>query len=1200
MMTLLCAVFNSAWAVEVTDVLTRETTGVTGTSYSSWSDVRVTSNAVYAGQSAGGNESIQLRSNNNNSGIITTTSGGKVKSITVTWNSNTAEGRTLNIYGSNTAYTNPTELYSEDTQGTLLGSIVNGESTSLTVEGDYTFIGIRSKSAAMYLDQIEITWESASAPAISAPTFSPKGGTYHEPQSVTISCATEGASIYYTTNGAEPTTSSTKYSAPITISATTTIKAISVKGSEKSSVASAIYTIEELTTLANIAALSSQTENGNYSVTLNNAVVTYVNGNYAYMQDASGAILYYKSGHGLTAGQKLNGTAEATLQIRNSNPQITNLTGYTASDGTAPEPKAVTASAWSTPIATVLSQYLKVTGATITKTDNKFYVQLGSENVQLYGQGDARTISVPDLSATYTIVGFPTMYNTTPELQIFVQPEAEGAVKPAAGLSYGENGTITITYGEAYTLPTLSNPNNLTVTYTSSHEDIATVDEKGTVTPTGKAGQTTIKATFEGNDKYLAGDASYLLVVNVKATPGTDVYELVTDASSLKANDQIIIVSEDNLNALSTTQNTNNRAATDVATESDGTIKPSSLVQVITLEQSQGGWYFNTGNGYLYAPSSSANQLRTQDAADEKALVSTLTIAEGIATVQFNQWVEGARTLLRFNPNNGNPIFNCYAPDKTTGTAVRIYRNTTPTPPAGAKPTISGTTPFTGSTVVTITPSNEDYMVYYTTDGSNPQPGAGTTKTYSKPFTITETTTVKAVEEDYNEELSAVAEKTFTKTETATAANIAAFKNLEVNTEATLTLKNAQVVWVGTNDVYVRDESGAIDFYQTGLTFTQGQVLNGTITGKYAVYNKIPELAKTEATNADGFKATSGTATPKTVTIAAAKSETYYCDYIKITGVKIKNEENTSNIYAYIGEDEIMLYDKFKVGMGNWVETGTYDVEGILVPFKDTYEIYITKPVSDDTSLKTCNNIAEFKALNSGTEAILKLNNAQVVYAAENGKDIYVRDASGAIEFYDLGIEFVTNNMLNGTITGKYSPYRNLPEIVKTDNTKAEDFTATAGSEAQPKTVSVADLCAETYLNDLVEVTGTISIVEEGDKKTIYLVSGEDKVTVYDKFRISTDDLTDGDQFTIKGIGCVFNTTWQIMPISFTKTDGNVYIGDSNGDGIIDVTDVMVIVDYVLGKNPKDFIYNNANWNGDNVVDITDAMLIVYYLLGKQ
>ncbi len=526
-MTLLCAVFSSAWAADVTDVLTRDATGVTGSTYASWSDVKLTSNAVYAGQSAGGNESIQLRSNNNNSGIITTASGGTVKSITVTWNSNTAAGRTLNIYGSNTAYSDPTELYNADTQGTLLGTIVNGESTTLNVEGDYTFIGMRSNSAAMYLEAIEITWSSASAPALAAPTFSPKAGTYYEPQSVTISCATEGASIYYTTNGAEPTTSSTKYTAPINVSATTTIKAISVKGSEKSAVASATYTIEELTSLANIAALSAQTEGGAYGVSFNNVVVTYVNGNYAYMQDASGAIVLYKSGHGLTAGQVLNGKAEVTFQLRNGNPQITALAGVSASDGTAPEPKTVAASAWSTPISSVLSQYFKVTGATITKDGTKYYVQLGSENVQLYGQGDARTISVSDLSTTYTIIGFPTVYNTTPELQIFVQPEAEGAVKPEAGLSYGEGvSTVTVTIGEAYTLPTLSNPNNVPVTYSSSNTEVATVDATGKVNVLAK-GQTTIKAEFAGNSSFLAGEVSYTLVVKeARVLPeGTFFYE---------------------------------------------------------------------------------------------------------------------------------------------------------------------------------------------------------------------------------------------------------------------------------------------------------------------------------------------------------------------------------------------------------------------------------------------------------------------------------------------------------------------------------------------------------------------------------------------------------------------------------------------------------------------------------------------------
>lgn len=187
-------------------------------------------------------------------------------------------------------------------------------------------------------------------------------------------------------------------------------------------------TVEAPHVLANLAALSAQTDNGSYDVALTNAVVTYVNGNYAYIQDASGAIVMYKSGHGLTAGKVLNGTATVTYQVRNGNPQITNITGYTATDGTAPEPTEVAASAWNTSIATVLSQYFKVTGATITKESGKYYVELGDEKVQLYGQGEANPITVKSLDVTYTIVGFPTLYNTTSELQIFVQPAPEQVV----------------------------------------------------------------------------------------------------------------------------------------------------------------------------------------------------------------------------------------------------------------------------------------------------------------------------------------------------------------------------------------------------------------------------------------------------------------------------------------------------------------------------------------------------------------------------------------------------------------------------------------------------------------------------------------------------------------------------------------------------------------------------------------------------
>lgn len=77
-----------------------------------------------------------------------------------------------------------------------------------------------------------------------APTFSPAAGAYGPSQSVTLSSLTPGAKMYYTTNGTTPTTGSTLYSGPITVSVTETVKAIAVTtGTHNSAVSSASYTI---------------------------------------------------------------------------------------------------------------------------------------------------------------------------------------------------------------------------------------------------------------------------------------------------------------------------------------------------------------------------------------------------------------------------------------------------------------------------------------------------------------------------------------------------------------------------------------------------------------------------------------------------------------------------------------------------------------------------------------------------------------------------------------------------------------------------------------------------------------------------------------------------------------------------------------------------------------------------------------------
>lgn len=59
--------------------------------------------------------------------------------------------------------------------------------------------------------------------------MSPKPYTYNTPQSVTLTDSTPGVTIFYTTNGSTPTTSSTPYTGPITVATTTTLQAIAAE-----------------------------------------------------------------------------------------------------------------------------------------------------------------------------------------------------------------------------------------------------------------------------------------------------------------------------------------------------------------------------------------------------------------------------------------------------------------------------------------------------------------------------------------------------------------------------------------------------------------------------------------------------------------------------------------------------------------------------------------------------------------------------------------------------------------------------------------------------------------------------------------------------------------------------------------------------------------------------------------------------------
>ena len=133
---------------------------------------------------------------------------------------------------------------------------VNGSETgtadtdelTVTWEGSTESFLAQMTTAQVRVTSIDITYGEGTTYNVATPVISPEGGTYTEAQTVTITCETDGASIYYTTDGTTPTAESTLYSEALTISEACTLSAIAYVDDEASRVATATYLFAPSTT----------------------------------------------------------------------------------------------------------------------------------------------------------------------------------------------------------------------------------------------------------------------------------------------------------------------------------------------------------------------------------------------------------------------------------------------------------------------------------------------------------------------------------------------------------------------------------------------------------------------------------------------------------------------------------------------------------------------------------------------------------------------------------------------------------------------------------------------------------------------------------------------------------------------------------------------------------------------------------------
>lgn len=357
--------------------------------------------------------------------------------------------------------------------------------------------------------------------------FTPVGGTsFADNLTVTATTATEGAKVYYTTEAA-PAECATEFPANgLTISATTTIRAIAkMEDGSLDASAEATATYTRIEALKGIKALrdrikddgiTKQDDAKEYHVSLTDAVVTKASGKAASIEEGSTGVYYYSDNNTLKAGQRINGTVTVKGFLYGGWPEIISIGGGEITDGEAPEPAAATLAEIKSDYGKYESRYVKVAGAKVTKAFDRQNGEISQDGTDMALRAADNTIKMT-VGKTVDVAGIVGIYNSTKQINVYGQSDITEKDVPVFAFT-SDRATVEIT-DESPELPELTNTyEDKTVTYTSSDTDVADFDNGELLLLS--AGTTTITAALASDESVTA---SYTL--EVKKTKGTLAFE---------------------------------------------------------------------------------------------------------------------------------------------------------------------------------------------------------------------------------------------------------------------------------------------------------------------------------------------------------------------------------------------------------------------------------------------------------------------------------------------------------------------------------------------------------------------------------------------------------------------------------------------------------------------------------------------------
>jgi hypothetical protein len=554
----------------------------------------------------------------------------------------------------------------------------------ITVTSNETINAVAAAPGLALSNQTSATYTIT---ATAVPTFSPAAVAYSSPTPVTISDATTGAVIYYTTNGTTPTTSSPVYSGPVTVSATQTLTALALApGYSASSVASATYDIAQISNIlvndpAGFSTLAGLNPVGTVTLTNSALQMSVANGGLQGNAIWNSTPLNVQAFTTDFYFQETSATADGfTFTLQNSPAGISAVGAGGGGLG-----------------------YQGLASSVAVKFDLFDNMGEGSDSTGFYTNGASPTVPAVDMTTSgVSLHGTDILH---------------------ANITY-DGTTLTLTLSDTVTGASFT---------TSTAINIPQIVGGPNAFAGFTAGASNVGATQSIlNWTYVAGAGAALVTATPTFTPGNGAYAGPQSVSIVDATPGAVIY-----------YTTNGTTPTTASPVYSGPIAVSSNETISAIAAANG--YLNSGVGFATYQFAAPAPTFTPPAGIYSSPQS-VTIGDAVAGTAIYYTTNGTKPSTSSTPYSGpitvsaNETLKAIAlasgvPASAVGTAAYQFRPAAPSfNPAGAT--------YTGPQSVTISDSVVGAVIYYTTNGSTPTTSSAV---YSGPITVGVNETLRAI-----------------------------------------------------------------------------------------------------------------------------------------------------------------------------------------------------------------------------------------------------------------------------------------------------------------------------------------------------------------------------------------------------------------------------------------------------------------------